>query len=148
MRDAAAYAGYCEAMSQRFVDAFVGALREGNCAFNAGDLETAFAGLAPDVEWHTRAFDAPVLRGREAVIRFYRELRESGDWVVEVRECINAGAGRVIVHQRGRWRGRTSKIEDARDSFQLWEVNADGRVTRVLEWDSRDEALEAVGLSQ
>lgn len=63
---------------------------------------------------------------------------------VEVLECIDTGSGRVIVHQRGRWRGRTSKIEHTRDSFQLWEVNVDGQVARVLERDSREQALEAL----
>jgi ketosteroid isomerase-like protein len=131
-------------MSRGFVHAFVVALREGNRAFKGGDFETAFAALAPDVEWHTRAFDAPVLHGRDSVIQFYRELRESGEWVVEVRDCVDAGSGRVIVHQTGHWCGRTSKIEHVRDSFQLWEVNADGLVARVLEWDSRKQALDAL----
>ena len=91
---------------------FAEALRAGQRAFNEGDYEMAFAAVAPDVEWHFGPWviDGGVLHSREEVIRFYRTMQEAGAWHVEALDFLDAGDGRVIVHQRGSWAGRTTRI--------------------------------------
>jgi ketosteroid isomerase-like protein len=135
-------------MSQENVDAAAETLRAGLRAFNDGDFEIAFAGLAPDVEWLSGAWvlDAQVLHGRAAVIDFFCRVRDAGDWHVEAQEFLVAREGCVMVHQRGRSVGRTTRIEGTMDFFQVWEFGADGLVDRVREYESRGEALKAVGL--
>jgi hypothetical protein len=137
-------------MSDTFVEAFAKAHREGQRAFNEGDFETAFVGLAPDVEWHAlpRVPETGVVKGREAVVRYFHGIREGIDWQVEAQEFIKAGYGSVLVHQRGTASGRTTGITDNLDWFQLWDVGSDGLTTRVREFERREEALEAAGLSE
>ncbi len=82
-------------MSQENVEAFATARREAQKAFNEGDFETAFAGLAPDVEWELLPSlpDTGVLRGRDAVMDYFSRVRDAGDWRVEAVEFIGAGEG-------------------------------------------------------
>jgi SnoaL-like domain len=91
-------------MSQEFVEAFAEAMRAAQRAFNEGDFETAFAGLSPDIEWHSGPWvlDGGLLRGREAVVRLFVSVQDAGDWEVDALEFIDGGEGRVVVHQRGR----------------------------------------------
>ena len=102
------------------IEAFARAHRAGQDQFNEGDFERAFAGLAPDVEWHLLL-----------------------SWAVEAQDFIDAGHGRVIVHQRGTGAGRTTNISDTRDFFQVWELREDGLVARIHEYETQDEALAA-----
>lgn len=133
-------------MVEDSVEGFGEGLRAAQRAFNQGDFESAFAWVAPDVEWHFGAWviDGGVLHGREEVIRFYRRLREAGDWDIETVGFTDAGRGRMIVHQRGNWTGRTTKIGGPQDSFVIYEIGGDGLVARVREFASREEALTAL----
>jgi hypothetical protein len=124
-------------------------MQAGQRAFNRSDFATAFANLAPNVEWHFGAWmpDAQVLTSRQDVIAFYSGLRDAaGDWQVEVVAIIAADEGRFVVHQRGRFEGRSTKITSERESFFVWELGADGLVARVREYETRAEALRAVQL--
>ena len=138
------------AMSQENVEPFAKAVRAGQRAFNEGDFEAAFDGLAPDVEWHSGAWvlDAGLLKGRDAVISHFVKVRDAGDWQVDAVEFTHVGEACFIVHQRGRLEGRTTKIQGAMDFFQVWEIGADGLVARVREYESREDAFNAAGLSE
>lgn len=138
-------------MSDSFLEAFAQVHRAGQRSFNEGDYETAFAGLAPDIEWDVlpNALETGQMRGREAVIRYFREVREALDWSVEAQEFIEAGGGQVIVRQRGTGTGRTTRITgDSFEFFQLWKLGDDGLVAQVCEFERREDALAAVGLSE
>lgn len=137
-------------MSQPFIEAFAKDRREAQKAFGRGDFETAFVGLAPDVQWHLlpSLLETGVLDGREAVIRYFSALTEAGSWHVEALEFIDAGGGSVVVHQHGTGKGRATEITFTLDFFQIWEVGSDGLVVRVREYERREEALEAAGLSE
>jgi ketosteroid isomerase-like protein len=138
-------------MSDSFLDAFAKAHRAGQKSFNEGDFETAFAGLASDVEWDMlpTLLETGLVRGRESVIRYFRGVTEALEWSVEAQEFINIGGGRVIVHQRGTATGRTTRItDDALEFFQLWELGDDGLVVQIREFERREDALEAAGLSE
>jgi hypothetical protein len=137
-------------MSHAFVESFAKAHRAGQRAFNEGDFETAFAGLAPDVEWHAlpRVPETGMVKGREAVVRYFHGIREGIDWQVEAQEFIEAGYGSVLVRQRGTAIGRTTGITDNLEWFQLWDVGSDGLTARVREFERREDALKAAGLSE
>ena len=137
-------------MSHSFLDAFARSHREAQKPFNEGDFDKAFATLAPDVEWHLLPGlpETGVLRGRDAVIRFFAQTRDALDWQVHAQDFRLAGPGRVFVHQRGSSVGRASKISGTGDFFQIWEIDTTGLVVRVLEFNDREAALEAAGLSE
>ena len=46
------------------------------------DFQTAFADLAPDVEWELLPSlpDTGVLKGRDAVMHYFSSVRDVGDW--------------------------------------------------------------------
>jgi hypothetical protein len=117
-------------------------------AFNNGDFETAFALLAPNVEWHFGSwmFDSSVLTSREDVIAYYEDLRDSGDWQIEGLEIVEADRRRLVIRLRGRFAGRISSLGGRQESFQVWDLGAGGLVTRVREYESRAEALDAADL--
>jgi ketosteroid isomerase-like protein len=137
-------------MSEESVEAFATARREAQKAFNEGDFQTAFADLAPDVEWRLLPSlpDTGVLRGRDAVVDYFSRVRDAGDWRVEAVEFIDAGDGRVVIHQHGTGTGRASGIVLTLDFFQIWERDSDGLVVRVHEYERREAALEAAGLTE
>jgi hypothetical protein len=127
------------------IEAFARAHRAGQHQFNEGNFERAFAGLAPDAEWHLlpSIFETGVLHGRDEAIRYFRGVRDGMRWAVEAQEFIEAGRGRVVVHQRGTAAGRTTNISDTIDFFQVWELREDGVVARIREYETQDEALAA-----
>lgn len=129
-------------MKTEFADHMRALFEQATRAFNAGDYEAAFAGLADDVEWHQGAWlpDAAVLYGRQRVIDFYRRLPDTGDWQVTVVDVDDLGDGVLLVEQVGTWTGRSSGISGDMRSFLLWEVE-DGSFTRMREFATREEAL-------
>lgn len=135
-------------MSQEYLEAFAASRREAQEAFNRGEFKTAFAGLAPDVEWRLLPSlpDTGVLNGRDAVIRYFSGVADVGAWKVEALEFIDAGEGRVLIHQRGTGTGTASGITQSLDFFQIWEVSQDGLVRSVQEYERRADALDAAGL--
>ena len=132
------------------MEAFALARREAQQAFNRSDFRTAFAGLAPDVEWRLlRSLpDTRLLKGRDAVIRYFSGVTEVGKWEVETLEFVDAGERGVVVHQRGTGTGRATGITQTLTFFQVWEVDENGMVCRVREYERREDALKAAGLSE
>jgi hypothetical protein len=105
-------------MSKQLVEAFAKAHRHTQQAFNDGDFETAFAGLAPDVEWELMSSppeSGGPIKGKQAVIG---ELREMLNWHVGAQEFIDVGESRVLVHQRGAGTGLLTRIAGETDFFQ------------------------------
>jgi hypothetical protein len=98
--------------SDSFVRACANAYRQGQRAFNEGDLETAFAGLAPDVEWRLLPLvpDARMLRGRRAVLDYFTGIKDAGEYHIEAQEFRGAGEGRVFVRLHGHSTGGTTGI--------------------------------------
>jgi len=64
------------------------------------------------------------------------------------QEFIDAGERRVVIHQRGTATGRSTGIAGTLDFFQVLEVNEDGQIARVREYERREQALQAVGLAE
>jgi hypothetical protein len=102
------------------------------------------------VEWRLLSSlpDTGVLHGRDAVIHYFSGVTDVGAWEVESLEFTDAGERRVLVHQRGTGIGRTMGITQTLEFFQIWEMDSDGLVRRVSEYERREDALEAAGLPE
>jgi ketosteroid isomerase-like protein len=119
-------------------------------AVNRGDLDDAFR-YAPDdfvADWSSsEAPESGVYRGRDAVkARFER----TGDaWSeVEYYETEIIDAGEQVVRVGGvRARGRGSGAEVTAEGAQVWTFRGATPVSVRL-FQSKEEALEAVGLSE
>jgi ketosteroid isomerase-like protein len=117
-------------------------------AFVSGDFETAFASFDPHAEWRT-AEDEPdsrTYRGLEDVTRWAASLAEPWtdrfERTVVPEEYIDLGDW-IVVPTSGRLHGRGSGIEmDIRETYVV--RLRGGRIVRVDEYRTREQALEAV----
>jgi ketosteroid isomerase-like protein len=122
-------------------------------AIDHGDTEAVLALYDPDIEWHfarspfRNLVRHDVYRGHSALRDFIRERYEDAWESVddELEQIIDAG-DRVISIIKTHGRGRASGAETEKTHAGVWTIR-DGRIVRV-EWMSRDEALEAAGLSE
>jgi ketosteroid isomerase-like protein len=118
-------------------------------AFGRGRFDEALAACDPAVEWHT-ADDEPdsqTYTGVASVRRWMEQLAEP--WTdrfgpaVTFEDFIDCGDW-VVAPWRARLHGHGSGIE-----LDVWETYAvlveDGRIKRVEEYRTVEEALEAVG---
>jgi ketosteroid isomerase-like protein len=130
---------------RRVFEVFQAGLRRGepDAAFNTGLV-------APDAEWYTPpGFPGPpVFQGREGWLDFLRLWTEDfEDWSIELERAVDAGSNRVVAlfHHRAVGKGSGVPVE-FRQGF-IYELEA-GRVIRMRNYLTFDEALEAAGLSE
>jgi uncharacterized protein len=117
-------------------------------AFASGDFETAFAAFHPRAEWKT-AEDEPdsrTLRGIEEIRPWARSLADPWtdrfERTMTPDQYIDLGDW-VVVPASGRLHGKGSGIEvDVAETYAVL-VN-DGRIVRVDEYRTTEQALEAV----
>ena len=117
-------------------------------AFARGDFNAAFAAHAPDSEWRTAADepDCQTYRGAEGLRQFVASLAELWedrfDGLMEFGDFVDH-CDWVIVPWTTRLRGKGSGIEvEVKETYAVL-VN-DGRIVRVEEYRSSEEALQAV----
>jgi ketosteroid isomerase-like protein len=118
-------------------------------AFNRGDLDAWLGFLSPEVAWESLPLPGfrDVYRGRAEAREWIEQLLEVFDFHLEIDETTALSDDRVLMAVRGRGRGRGSGIPVERPSWEvLW--LADGLITRRQVFWTRDEALEAAGLSE
>jgi ketosteroid isomerase-like protein len=137
-------------MSQERAEALAKVHRKTLEAFSAGDFETAFAAIASGVEWRLLPSlpDSRLLRGKDEVVRYFLGLRDFLTWRVESKEFTDAGNGRFFAYLQGTAVGRTTDLTFTLDFFHVQERGAGGLIARVDEYESREEAIEAAGLSE
>jgi ketosteroid isomerase-like protein len=137
-------------MSQEFLDAFRAGYEAAQKAFNQGDYDSAYARLAPDVEYHPlrRLLESGVKRGKEEMRAFFESAREGNDWKPQAQEYIDAGDAAAIVRLRGTTVGRTTRIANTLEFYELVEFGSDGLIRRIRDYEKREDALEAAGLSK
>ena len=109
----------------------------------AGDL------LEPDVELIQASSiidTAGEFRGREGLLEALGELREAFDDLrFELEEAIPASEGRIVALMRVHGRGRGSGMQ--LDNRIAWLITLrEERVSRIVVYEEREEALEAAGL--
>jgi ketosteroid isomerase-like protein len=133
-------------MSQENVEIVRAALE----AFNRGDVDAVVADAAPDLEYvATGAIPGAggVYRGPEGFRRFLETFwGEFADARTELHEFIDAGS-RVLVSQTLRGRGKQSGVEANWPVWQLWTLR-DGKIVRGRGYTSRQEAVDAAGLTE
>jgi ketosteroid isomerase-like protein len=119
-------------------------------AVNRGDIDEAFK-YAPDdfvADWSSsEAPESGVYRGREAVKERFQRTQEV--WSeMEYYETEIIDAGDQVVRVGGvRATGRGSGAEVAAQGAQVWTFR-EGTPLSVRLFQSKEEALEAVGLSE
>jgi ketosteroid isomerase-like protein len=133
-------------MSQENVET----VRSGYEAFARGDLDGLRDGFwAAEIEWHTVSgvpFEG-IYRGADEVRRGIEDWTGMFDeFTTVVEEMIDAG-DRVIACHRMRGKGRESGVEIDTRLVQVVTVRG-GKQVRIDDYWTRDEALEAVGLSE
>ena len=119
-------------------------------AWNAGDMDALFAHFHPELVYHPRADepDPSPHVGRDAYERLAREFAESFSEVTyEVLELIDAGDHVIVstvLHAVPHGQGSGS----VRDTYVFVHKLHDGLVVEGWEYRTKQEALEAVGLSE
>ena len=134
-------------MSQGNVEVALGLIE----ASNRQDVDAWIALISPDVEWEDPAFwsePTRTYRGRAGVREWYNRVVEPwGSLHFEVKEIAEAPDNRVFADTVLTTRGEGSGVEtQIRLRYVVWV--ADGKITRQKVFRSRDEALEAAGLSE
>ena len=107
----------------------------------------------PDVEWDASRTQpdlgefSDVTHGYEGIRLFFGRWGEAWDSEeYQPDELIDVGDAVVsVATQRGR--GRTSGLEVSRPLAGVWTIRA-GKITRVVWFPTRTQALQAVGLSE
>jgi ketosteroid isomerase-like protein len=134
-------------MSQENVEA----VRASYEALQRGDLETAWAGFDPEIEWDFSAYPLPGVasqgRGRENFLRFIADY--TSIWTryeSSPKELIDAGDKVVVVLDETVW-GRGSDTPIHRDLFLMWAVR-DGKAVKLSVYETKAEALGAAGLRE
>jgi ketosteroid isomerase-like protein len=106
---------------------------------------------SPDIVWEVRTDlpDAEVYEGHEGLIRLHARFAEVMDDVwIEPLEYIPVGDNTVVVPLRWGGRGKGSGME-FEESHETWVyVLRDGKIAWVREYATREQALEAAGLSE
>jgi ketosteroid isomerase-like protein len=133
--------------------AFRERFEQGNRAWNAGDVKTAYAALPDQLEYRlaTTWPEARVLRSRDEVIEFFEGFQETfPDARTTSHEYMEGPNGTVLAGFRVAGTGRTSGAVGEMEIWQVWEVRDQDNftVTRVTEFTNRADALEVAGLSE
>jgi ketosteroid isomerase-like protein len=121
-------------------------------AFAASDWQALEEVWHPDIEYETfeSAPDAGTYRGLDEATRLFDSWRKTfPELRVEVDEIVEVG-DRVVVVERPAGRGIGGSDAEAwlEQSFARVISFKDGRIWRVKEYRTLDEALEAAGLEE
>jgi ketosteroid isomerase-like protein len=123
-------------------------VRRGVDAFNRRDIAAIVSDFDQDAEWveDQRYPGAETFHGRSGVERSIRKWWDAwGEITMDLDETLDFG-DRVVLAGRVKARGHDSDVTVEAPFGGVYEFRA-GRVVRVQILGSRDEALEAVGLS-
>ena len=113
------------------------------------DLDAAYSCLHPDIEFHTYAESpaAGVYRGRDAVRKYNEDLFKQFESVRhEIEEVVDAGERVVVLStQHAVPKGGQQEIDV--HMAEVWTMR-DNLLAERHSYSTRDEALEAAGLSE
>ena len=132
----------------------VAIVRRAIAAHRSDDLEAAKEAILalsdPSCEYIrvTAALEPQTYRGHDGIRRYFSDMVDDwGEWRAEAEEVIDAGPDTVLATMRFRATGKHSGAPiEARLGVVF--VLSDGKLLRGHTYQSRDEALEAVGLSE
>ena len=120
-------------------------------AFQDGGLDDVAKYWHPDIEWRAvegAADDVGVMRGESRLRRYYQDWIETMDALqAEVEEVLFDDDQRVAAVVRNSGRGRASGVMTEGRYYVACTIR-DGRIASGREYETREQALEAVGLSE
>lgn len=125
-------------------------VRRSFAAYDSGGLDALAEFWHPNIDW--RAVEGYIddvgrIRGADGLRQYYRQWEETFDAVrVEIEELTEAGDEVVaLLRSVGRMKGSDAEI-DIRYAVVI--SIRDGKIARGREYSTREEALEAAGLSE
>jgi ketosteroid isomerase-like protein len=126
-------------------------VRRSLAKINEGDFDAALADVAAGAELDWSASEGPdsgVYRGPAEWRKFLTSLLEAWtDLRLHQTEVIDVPPDTVVAVGRTRLRGRASGVEVAAFGAFVWTLR-DGQVTSQTMYQTRDQALKAVGLEE
>ncbi len=117
-------------------------------AYLRGDNESALAAYHPEVELDVSIRpEGRVYRGVEGLVEAIRSWTGTWeDYRFEVEEIIDAGDKVLVVdHQMGRGKGSGAPLDQ--QTFWVYTLR-EGKITHLVWLPTREQALEAAGLSE
>jgi ketosteroid isomerase-like protein len=115
--------------------------------FESGGVDAAAEFWHPEIEWRAvdgAADDVGVIRGREALRRYYEDWIDTlAELRAEVEEILYETDDRVAAVIRNSGRGRASGVP-TKGRYYVACVVREGRIVAGREYATREEALEAV----
>jgi ketosteroid isomerase-like protein len=119
-------------------------------AFQDGGLDAVAKYWHPEIEWRAvegAADDVGLIRGEPGLRRYYQDWIDAMDPLrAEVEEVLFDDGEQVAAVIRNSGRGRASGVLTEGRYFVACTVR-DGRIVSGREYDTREQALAAVGLS-
>jgi ketosteroid isomerase-like protein len=116
--------------------------------FNRGDFEAALAKIHHDVDWGHPP-DMPDVseawRDRDQMSAGIARFMGAWEHLTVSLEVLDDAGDRVVVDTRWAGRSRGTGIEVDQSFAQIYELR-DGKIARVRQFRTREEALEAAGL--
>ena len=126
-------------------------VRDAAAAFNRGDLDAWLEYWTDDIDYRAvegALDDRGPMHGKDAVrVHFQDWLDTFDDLKAEPLELIDAADEQVVTVLRFGGRAKLSGVESDL-TFAVVYTLRDGKVARGREYWTRDEALEAAGLSE
>ena len=126
-------------------------VRDAAAAFNRGDLDTWVESWADDIDYRAiegALDDRGAMHGKEAVRAYVQDWLATFDgFSSEPIELIDAGEDRVIAVTRISGRAKLSGVETDLTYAALYTIR-DGKIARGREYWTKEQALEAAGLSE
>jgi ketosteroid isomerase-like protein len=135
-------------MSQENVDV----VRTAYEAFAREGLDRFMEHFTDDVEYDVLAGAGDLIHGpchgKDAVRAYFQDWLDMFDefWM-ELTELIDAGGVTVFTAERYGGRARLSGVETDSANWTVFTIR-DGKIASGYEYETRDEALEAAGLSE
>ena len=125
-------------------------VRRSFAAYDSGGLDAWAEFWHPDIDWRAvegYIDDVGLIRGRDGLRQHYRQWEETFDAVrIEIEELTKAGDEVVaLLRMVGRMKGTDAEIDI---SYAVVISIRDGKIARGREYSTREEALEAAGLSE
>ena len=118
--------------------------------YNRGDVEGALEEWAPDAVWdwsNGHGFDAGVYRGRDEIWAFWQERQAAWEEIrFEIVDLMEVEDNQVIAENVAYSRGRDGIEVEARSAWLI--TFRDGKQTSLTLYQSKQDALEAAGLSE
>ena len=120
-------------------------VREAWDAYSRGDYDRIAGFHDPHIVVVT--LEDGAVYGNNAVLANYERWDEAWEGAETTLEEVIGHGDRVFVTARFHARGRASGVEVETRLYEVYTVR-DGKVLRIDEFATRDEALEAAGLSE